>query len=409
MLTERKSALITDGPPQLRIGLVVPESYPRISLTPWRYLLEGHNCEIQRINLPTEGSVSSLAKPVREALLTNLVVGHAELLDILPYLDEYPRRPPAFVIPDVNHHSPHLLRRLGRASNAWRDCDVAFCGGTDASERFRAILGRADPYYPLGIPTEVFSPLPGRTAIKARYGLSDRNVIYAGRFAPDKNVIQLADAYSNAASSRHDDVGLVLCSRTFNDRLLGDFLRRIPELIRRRVRIFENPSPSLLAELYSASDIYLSLAHSEHETFGRSVVESMACGCVPVVWRYSGHKDTVPKEGFLVPKRAQPEVDVADMMAMTEHLATALSICDLSDRSGALVAAGSAHDSRRTMKRFLEVARHSIYSSRGRTRIRSTRLPHYIARLAFEDGVDHLSSSLSDAASARAWWFEHYY
>jgi hypothetical protein len=67
MLTERSPALIADGPPPLRLGLVVPESYPRISLTPWRYLLEGHNCEIQRIDLPIEGSASGLAKLAQEA------------------------------------------------------------------------------------------------------------------------------------------------------------------------------------------------------------------------------------------------------------------------------------------------------------------------------------------------------
>ena len=66
----------------------------------------------------------------------------------------------------------------------------------------------------------------------------------------------------------------------------------------------------LLAKVYSLSDVYLTTAIQE--AFGKTVVESMACGTPVVCFDNSGPSDLVThkKEGYLA--KAFSTIDVAD-------------------------------------------------------------------------------------------------
>ena len=61
----------------------------------------------------------------------------------------------------------------------------------------------------------------------------------------------------------------------------------------KNVKICNNVSPQNIIELLATAKVYL---HTSKETFGISVVESIAAGCIPIVPDNSAHKETVPFE-----------------------------------------------------------------------------------------------------------------
>jgi len=57
------------------------------------------------------------------------------------------------------------------------------------------------------------------------------------------------------------------------------------------VKIYSNVSKTMITEVLESAKVYL---HTSEETFGISVVESIAAGCIPIVPDNTAHKETVP-------------------------------------------------------------------------------------------------------------------
>jgi glycosyltransferase involved in cell wall biosynthesis len=131
-----------------------------------------------------------------------------------------------------------------------------------------------------GVGEEFRSRLDGgeRDAVRARYGLPERYVLYAGAVYPPKNFRRMVQAYAQVGPKL--GVSLVIAGGT--NRFLSEDELQEPERLGlgdwvKRVGWIDSPT---LAALYQMSEALL--LPSLFESFGMPIVEAMASGC-PVV------------------------------------------------------------------------------------------------------------------------------
>jgi glycosyltransferase involved in cell wall biosynthesis len=148
-----------------------------------------------------------------------------------------------------------------------------------------------------GIDSSVFSPKEKMQSRKLlNLPLGNKILLYTGRFYPDKNIGMLLNVFS-LLQKKIPNLCLVM-SIIFKDDYYYD---RLSEKLK-GVIVFENLPLSKMAYLYSAADLFVSCSTSYFETFGRSPLESIACGTPVIVPDWMGFKDYITnKVGTLVP------------------------------------------------------------------------------------------------------------
>jgi alpha-1,6-mannosyltransferase len=151
-------------------------------------------------------------------------------------------------------------------------CDVVFAPSRVMCEYLRELGVERVVHQPLGVDVEVFAPARRSAALRERLGLSasTRLLIYAGRFAQEKNLPVLLEAFARLGPRYH--LVLVGGERT------GRAAPNVTMLPYRRDAVE-------LAQWLASSD---ALVHAgAKETFGLVVLEAMACGR-PVVAARAG-------------------------------------------------------------------------------------------------------------------------
>jgi glycosyltransferase involved in cell wall biosynthesis len=92
------------------------------------------------------------------------------------------------------------------------------------------------------------------------------------------------------------------------------------------VFVFEKLPVSKMPYLYSAADLFVSCSTSYFETFGRSPLESIACGTPVVVPDWMGYKDYITTQtGTLVPV---DHIDLPLYDSMSYHIVDPLKFVD---------------------------------------------------------------------------------
>lgn len=135
--------------------------------------------------------------------------------------------------------------------------------------------------------TVVYPPVDIGRFVKFFDSIKQKNVITISRYSPEK---KLEDAIDVVKSS---DLSYVLVGNAKYSSQL-----RLFETIKSRSRqsniaLYCNLSHVEMEKLLGSSKVYF---HTSKETFGISVVESIAAGCIPIVPDNSAHKETVPFE-----------------------------------------------------------------------------------------------------------------
>jgi alpha-1,6-mannosyltransferase len=163
-----------------------------------------------------------------------------------------------------------LLRRYIRC--LYERLDVVFAPSRVMCEYLQALGVQHTVHQPLGVDTEVFHPARRSPALRRRLGLpaSARVLVYAGRFAEEKNLPVLFKAFARLGSPYH----LLL---------IGGGRRARPAA---NVTMLPYRRNSLeLAQWLASAD---ALVHAgTKETFGLVILEAMACGR-PVVAARAG-------------------------------------------------------------------------------------------------------------------------
>jgi len=151
---------------------------------------------------------------------------------------------------------------------------------------------------------EAFHPRLGAerdAAVRQKYSLPDRFVLYIGGFDSRKQVAQLLEAYTYVLKAEGDEVPLVLAGREpawgtsiFPDlrKIVGEF--GLSDVVQWAGYIDEADKPSL----YRLAA--LSVFPSKYEGFGLPIIESMASGTPVIAWDMDVSREISGDAAFLV-------------------------------------------------------------------------------------------------------------
>ncbi|MFP4522114.1 MAG: glycosyltransferase family 4 protein [Fibrobacterota bacterium] len=159
---------------------------------------------------------------------------------------------------------------------------------------------------PLGISPD-FSEVPDKNDSRGGLGINtdDLVILTLGRLTPSKKMDfgPLFKTIKKVSMRTSKNIVFILAGSADKreELLIKNMLREygIEDITRLAVN-FDN---SLKKKLYAASDIYAAPVDNLQETFGLSVAEAMACGCVPVISDFNGYSELVEdgKTGIKVP------------------------------------------------------------------------------------------------------------
>ena len=134
-------------------------------------------------------------------------------------------------------------------------------------------------------------------ALRARYSLPERFILFVGTIEPRKNLVRTIEAY--ASLKKEEGIPHVLAIAGKRGWLSGEIFRRAREVEKRApVRFLGYVPDDDLPLLYNASEllVYPSL----YEGFGLPVLEAMACGTPVVTSNSSSLPEVVGEAGVLV-------------------------------------------------------------------------------------------------------------
>jgi glycosyltransferase involved in cell wall biosynthesis len=163
------------------------------------------------------------------------------------------------------------------------------------AERVRVIYLAAEARYrPVVDPAQ-------REAVRQKYGLPDRCVLYLGGVDQRKNLPGLLHAYTWVVAALKGQYPLVLAGRLPEPAppLFPDLRRKVAELgLEKVVQLIGQVDEADKPALYSIASLFV--YPSRYEGFGLPVLEAMACGTPVVASNAASLPEIVGGAGFLV-------------------------------------------------------------------------------------------------------------
>jgi glycosyltransferase involved in cell wall biosynthesis len=170
------------------------------------------------------------------------------------------------------------------------------------------------PVIPLGVDCDAFEPNPKtRPQLRAALGIAadDIVVLFVGRliFHAKAHPVPMYLAIEKAAKTTNAKIHLVQAG-WFEDEQQESSFKQAANLLSPTVNhIFvDGRRPEIRSGIWSAADIFISLADNIQETFGLTPIEAMAARLPVIVSDWNGYKETVRHEvdGFRIPTLMPP-------------------------------------------------------------------------------------------------------
>jgi len=186
-------------------------------------------------------------------------------------------------------------------------------------------------------------------AVREKYGLPERFILYVGTIEPRKNLTTLLEAFHHLLATR--DLRLVFVGK--KGWLYEGFFRRLRELGLEDRVIFTGYVPDEdLPAIYSAADLFV--FPSLYEGFGLPVLEAMACGTPVVCSNTSSLPEVAGDAAILVdPTDVRALAGAMERVLTDEHLRAEIYAKGLG-RARQFTWAKAAQE---TLKVYLEVMR----------------------------------------------------
>jgi len=185
-------------------------------------------------------------------------------------------------------------------------------------ERITVILMGCDPrFHPNGEPARV-------AAMRRRYDLPERYILFVGTLEPRKNVKTLLQAFAHVIADKPQD-GLHLVIAGGRGWGGEDYVAMVETLgLRDAVRFTGFVDDDHLPDVYRGALLFV--YPSLYEGFGLPVLEAMACG-VPVITSKRASLPEVAGDAALLVDPTQPETLAAAMSALLHDGALRQDLC----------------------------------------------------------------------------------
>ena len=230
-----------------------------------------------------------------------------------------------------------LARAAARAASrylrhAYRRFDAVLAPSRSMAELLQGLGVARVLQQPLGVDTGVFHPRERDPLWKRELGVDDatRVVLYAGRFAPEKNLERLAEAVRWLGPGH-----LLVC--------VGAGPKPPPPGPQLRLLPFQGGNLAL-ARMLASADAFVHAG--DQETFGLAALEAMACGTPVVLQRAAGLAELLQEGGGI-------GVDCRASHVWAEAIAAALA-ADRAILGGAARACAETHDWAHVMPSLIE-------------------------------------------------------
>jgi glycosyltransferase involved in cell wall biosynthesis len=198
--------------------------------------------------------------------------------------------PPASALIVQDHGSRPVTRREPYALGVRRALRRAAIGAADAvcftaaeqgnAWRAAGLLPRSQRIVELLEASTRLGPTPREAARRARGMDGDPSVLWVGRLNENKDPLTILEGFASAAAVLPDARLTMVYAESPLLPQVEERLKRVPGLAD-RVRLVGPVDHALMADVYSAADIFVSGSH--HEGSGFALIEACACGAVPVV------------------------------------------------------------------------------------------------------------------------------
>ncbi|MEJ5198743.1 MAG: glycosyltransferase family 1 protein, partial [Anaerolineae bacterium] len=228
-----------------------------------------------------------------------------------------------------------------------------------AAERIVAIPLAADP---------IFRPQPADAiaAVRARYGLPERYILYLGSNKPHKNLLRLIEAWRLAITSFQLPASSLIIAGAWDARYPEPRARAEALGVGDRVRFLGPVAGADLPALYAGAALFV--FPSLYEGFGLPVLEAMACGAPVVCSNVASLREVTSPPGPLsYEERGSEEasaallVDPLDVGALADAIRRVLADPALADELRARGLAQAARFSwARTAQETLAVYRRAL-------------------------------------------------
>ncbi len=197
----------------------------------------------------------------------------------------------------------------------------------DQAKYLRERLGATDfslpqmPVIPLGVDTEAFAHSDAdRKEWRARLSISDDDIaiLFVGRlsFHAKAHPIPMYRALAKAADRTTRRLHLILAGWFSSETHETHFRNAAAEICPAvNLLVVDGIDPKVRTTIWSAADIFTSLADNIQETFGLTPIEAMAAGLPVVVSDWDGYRDTVRDgiDGYRVPTVMAPTLLGGDL------------------------------------------------------------------------------------------------
>ena len=163
--------------------------------------------------------------------------------------------------------------------------DMITCDSNDLAEKIQ-YLSKIRPnkvqVIQWGVDTNVFAPSTEEASIKAELGISGQPVVISPRsFLPLYRIIEIIKAFHKVVALVPNAV-LLLKRYNQDDNYNDEILNLVRELgLSEQVIILDRVEYHQMADFYRAGDVMVSIPETDGTPM--SLLESMACGCPPVV------------------------------------------------------------------------------------------------------------------------------
>src|SRR5579862_4699167 len=153
----------------------------------------------------------------------------------------------------------------------------------------------------------IFNPMAAKKtfAVKKRFGIPEKYILFAGNIEPRKNIVGLLTAYAETFSQHRLPLVLV-GGKGWKDEQIEITLKKYSDLPIIRLGFVQD---SDLAPIYAGASVFV--FPSFYEGFGIPPLEAMACGCPVICSGVSSLPEIVGDAALLVDPRNNQEISEA--------------------------------------------------------------------------------------------------